>query len=62
MPISGKEMLKRYLRDGWVVLRQRGSHVFISKGVLRETIPMHRELKVGTERYLLKRLGKKDEI
>ena len=23
MPLSGKEMLKLYLRDGWVVLRQK---------------------------------------
>lgn len=62
MPISGKEMLKRYLREGWVVLRQRGSHVFIGKGSLRESIPMHRELSKGLEHSLLKGLEKKDEI
>jgi predicted RNA binding protein YcfA (HicA-like mRNA interferase family) len=58
MPLSGKEMLKRYLSCGWVVLRQVGSHVIVGKGVDRETIPMHRELKKGLEAKLLKRLKK----
>ena len=58
MPMSGKEMLKRYLADGWIVLRQKGSHVIIGKGSLRETIPMHRELKTGLKKSLTKRLGK----
>jgi len=57
MPMSGQEMLKRYLQCGWVVLRQKGSHVIVGKGQLRETIPMHRELKKGTEHALNKRLG-----
>ena len=42
MPLSGKEMLKIYLRVG--------------KNGERETIPMHRELKKGLEFKLLKRL------
>lgn len=62
MPLSGKEMLKLYLANGWVVLRQKGSHVFIGKGKLRQTIPMHRELKIGTEQNLLKKLREKDEV
>jgi predicted RNA binding protein YcfA (HicA-like mRNA interferase family) len=57
MPMSGQEMLKRYLANGWLVLRQKGSHVIVGKGQLRETIPMHRELKKGTEHALNKRLG-----
>ncbi len=56
MPISGKEMKKLYERAGWIFLRQSGSHVAMGKGALRETIPMHRELKKGTEQKLLKRL------
>lgn len=56
MPLSGKEMLKRYKKAGWTILRQKGSHVIIGKGKSRETIPMHDELKKGTESYLLKRL------
>lgn len=57
MPMSGQEMLKKYLQNGWFVLRQKGSHVIVGKGLLRETIPMHKELKKGTEHALRKRLG-----
>lgn len=56
MPISGKEMLKRFQHAGWIVLARRGSHVKVGKGVLREVIPMHAELKKGLEHKLLKRL------
>ncbi len=57
MPNSGEEVLKLYLKAGWVVLRQRGSHVIIGKNGQREVVPMHRELKKGLERKLLKRIG-----
>lgn len=56
MPLSGKEMLRLYELKGWKMLRQKGSHVRLAKGIERETIPMHKELANGTERYLLKRL------
>ncbi len=59
MPMSGKEMKKLYEKRGWWELRQNGSHVIMGKGQLRETIPMHRELSVGLEKALLKRLGSK---
>ena len=58
MPISGKDLLKLFLQEGWVILRQKGSHVIIGKGSLRETIPLHRELKKGLEYSLRKRLEK----
>ncbi|TGN13110.1 type II toxin-antitoxin system HicA family toxin [Leptospira ilyithenensis] len=51
-------MLSLYIKDGWSVLRQKGSHVFIAKDDLRETIPMHKELKKGLEKALLKRINK----
>ncbi len=59
MPISGKEMLKRYLKKGWIILRRNSSHVQVSKNQpdgkrLNETIPMHKELKKGLECKLLK--------
>ena len=56
MPLSGKEMLKRYLKDGWIIIKRHGSHVKVGKGSMRETIPMHKELKKGMESKLLKRL------
>ncbi|TGK12537.1 type II toxin-antitoxin system HicA family toxin [Leptospira fletcheri] len=50
-------MLKLYLKNGWEVLRQKGSHVVVGKGGDRETIPMHKELKKGLENTLLKHLN-----
>jgi predicted RNA binding protein YcfA (HicA-like mRNA interferase family) len=61
MPMSGQDMLKRYLKAGWVALRQRGSHVQVEKGALNETIPIHKELRKGTEQKLLKSLRKSEE-
>lgn len=58
MPMSGKEMLHLYKKCGWRVVRQKGSHVIVAKGSERETIPMHRELKMGLEMSLLKRINR----
>lgn len=60
MPISGEDMLRLFLKHGWIKVRQKGSHVIVKKeGELPETIPMHRELKKGLEAKLLKRIGEK---
>jgi predicted RNA binding protein YcfA (HicA-like mRNA interferase family) len=59
MPMSGKEMLRIFLNEGWQVLRQKGSHVAVGKDGQVETIPMHRELAKGTEHGLLKRIKNK---
>ncbi len=59
MPLSGWEMLKLYLKDGWKIMAQKGSHVKVGRYSERETIPMHKELKKGLEHKLLKRLGER---
>lgn len=56
MPLSGKEMQKKYEKAGWQKIRQKGSHVIMAKGEERETIPMHKELGKGLEIYLIKRI------
>ena len=57
MPVSGKEMLKRYKKAGWIVVRQKGSHVRVEKGSAAETIPLHsKDLGKGLERKLLNKL------
>lgn len=58
MPISGKEMLKLYLANGWIEIRRKGSHVILRKGKRTQTIPLHgnKDLKKGLERKLLKHL------
>jgi predicted RNA binding protein YcfA (HicA-like mRNA interferase family) len=57
MPLSGKDLKRLYENKGWIEIRQKGSHVIMAKGNERETIPMHKELKKGLERKLLKRIG-----
>jgi len=59
MPLSGKEMMKLYLKNGWIKVSQKGSHVKVTKDDQIEIIPMHKELKKGLESKLLKRVKKK---
>ncbi len=50
-------------RDGWVVVRQRGSHIRLQKRVgdevLKITVPAHRPVKRSTLSHILKQ-GKID--
>ena len=39
--MNGKEVIKRLTANGWVVLRQNGSHVRLGKGAARTTVPVH---------------------
>ncbi|MEK7108039.1 MAG: type II toxin-antitoxin system HicA family toxin [Patescibacteria group bacterium] len=53
--ISGKEAVRRFVKLGYIVARQKGSHVRLIdptgyRGKL--SVPLHRELRIG----LLKRL------
>ncbi|MEK6714049.1 MAG: type II toxin-antitoxin system HicA family toxin [Nitrospirota bacterium] len=45
-------------RDGWVVVRQRGSHIRLQKEtaekILKITIPAHRPVKRSTLSHILK--------
>ncbi|MCG5536562.1 type II toxin-antitoxin system HicA family toxin [Ectothiorhodospira mobilis] len=45
-------------RDGWVVVRQRGSHIRLQKHsrneVLKLTVPAHRPIKRSTLSHILK--------
>jgi predicted RNA binding protein YcfA (HicA-like mRNA interferase family) len=66
--ISGKEMLKILSLFGFVVIRQKGSHVVLKKqtnnGELGTVVPMHKELAEGTIRGILKqaKIGIEDFI
>lgn len=64
VPSLGYEQVIRALqRDGWVVVRQRGSHIRLQKHIANETlkiiIPAHRPIKRSTLAHILKqaRLG-----
>ena len=48
-------------RDGWVVVRQRGSHIRLQKRLpnrtLKLTVPMHKLVKRSTLSHILKQAG-----
>jgi predicted RNA binding protein YcfA (HicA-like mRNA interferase family) len=60
MPMTGKEMLKLFLKNGWQLEHVTGSHHIVIKGASSVSIPVHsKELKKGTEQKLLKLGGLK---
>jgi predicted RNA binding protein YcfA (HicA-like mRNA interferase family) len=59
MPSIGYEkVIKALQRDGWVAVRQRGSHIRLQKHLMDETlkltIPAHRPIKRSTLAHILK--------
>ncbi len=59
LPNMGYEkVIKTLQRDGWVVIRQKGSHIRLQKRfqeeVLKLTIPAHRPIKRSTLAHILK--------
>ena len=46
--ISGADAIRCLEKLGFVVVRQRGSHVVVRRGLSGCVIPNHKELKVGT--------------
>jgi len=55
--ISGAEAIRTLQRLGFVVIRQRGSHIILRKGSQGCVVPNHREIKAGTLAGLLKQAG-----
>lgn len=55
--MTGKQMIKLYLKHGWKTAKVTGSHYKMKKENRTETIPHHTtELRKGLQEYLLKRL------
>ncbi|MFQ5872993.1 MAG: type II toxin-antitoxin system HicA family toxin [Dehalococcoidia bacterium] len=56
--LSYREIVWALQRDGWVVVRQRGSHIRLQKHVeertLKLTVPAHRPVKRSTLSHILK--------
>lgn len=57
--LSGFETVKAFVRAGWKVHHQRGSHVYLTKAgsPVHLSIPQHRELKPGLLRGLIRDSG-----
>ena len=53
---SGAEAVRKFQKNGWVVDRQKGSHVMMIKAGYTYTlsIPQHKELGIGLIRKLIK--------
>lgn len=57
-PISGSEAIRAFEHLGFKQVRQRGSHVVLRKetpvGPVGCVIPLHKELKIGTLKGILR--------
>ncbi len=56
--LSYQKVIKALRRDGWIVIRQRSSHIRLQKRLADETIknifPAHRPIKCSTLSHILK--------
>lgn len=55
--VSGAEAVRVLERLGFMVVRQKGSHVMLRRGPAGCVVPLHRELKTGTLSGVLKQAG-----
>jgi predicted RNA binding protein YcfA (HicA-like mRNA interferase family) len=55
--ISGTEAVRALERLGFSIVRQAGSHVRLVRGDRRVTVPVHRNLVVGTLQSILRQAG-----
>ncbi|MCH7611791.1 MAG: type II toxin-antitoxin system HicA family toxin [Candidatus Marinimicrobia bacterium] len=56
--VNYKKVVNAFKRDGWVVVRQKGSHIrlekFAPKKISKITIPAHNPIKRSTLSHILK--------
>jgi predicted RNA binding protein YcfA (HicA-like mRNA interferase family) len=56
--LSYREVVRALRRDGWVVVRQRGSHIRLQKHregrTLKVTVPAHTPIKRSTLAHIIK--------
>ena len=57
--VSGKQAVKAFRKDGWIVDRQKGSHAILLKPghPASLSVPQHKELAPGTLRSLIRAAG-----
>lgn len=57
--VSGKQLVKVLEKDGWSVVRQRGSHVRLKKPGRKAAlvVPLHKEIRKGTLSGILRDAG-----
>lgn len=56
--VNYEQVIRALRRDGWVVVRQKGSHIRLQKHTpvetLKVTVPAHRPIKRSTLAHILK--------
>ena len=56
--LNYQQVIKALRRDGWIVIRQKGSHIRLQKRlpneVLKIIVPAHRPIKRSTLSHILK--------
>ncbi|MDD2677600.1 MAG: type II toxin-antitoxin system HicA family toxin [Methylacidiphilaceae bacterium] len=57
--LSGREVIRAFGKDGWHLVRQRGSHmILVEEGHMATlSVPDHREVAKGTLRSLIRSSG-----
>ena len=57
--LSGRDVVNAFAKDGWQMVRQRGSHMILVKPGHMATlsVPDHREIARGTLRSLIRSSG-----
>ena len=57
--LSGREVVKLLSQDGWVMMRQKGSHIILTKKNHYATlsVPDHKTIAKGTLRSLIRASG-----
>ena len=59
--ISGKKLIRKMCKQGFVVISQKGSHIKLAKntveGTIKIIIPNHKTIKKGTLHQILKNAG-----
>ena len=59
--LSGKELIKALVKAGFVVMRQKGSHVILEKNTPTKkfitVVPLHSSLKKGTLSDIIRQAG-----
>lgn len=55
--VSGKKIIKSLNKMGFIIVRQRGSHVFMQRGDANVTVPLNDPVKKTTLKSILNQAG-----
>ena len=55
--VSGEQLIKALGKEGFIVVRRKGSHVSLRKGHLKTVVPLHEELAKGTLLAIARQCG-----